>query len=268
MNLDPMGRHSGQDLSVEMKMQNLAGKNVVVLGASRGLGAMIARRAAAEGARTLAVARRRQWLDELARDSADIDVLELDASDEGAPEKVFGDRVPTLLVACGGARPHAAPIHELSWEQFSANWENDVKMSFLFCKAALAKPLAAGSVVILVSSGAALGGSPVSGGYAGAKRTQMLIASYCQKESDRLGLGIRFLALAPAMIMPGTEFGRHAVEGYAKYLGMSAADFISGLKSPQSPEDVVAAVFELAAHPDIREGSVFKIASDGIARIQ
>jgi hypothetical protein len=40
------------------------------------------------------------------------------------------------------------------------------------------------------------------------------------------------------------------------------------MRSPQSPEDVVAAVFELAAHPDAREGSVFKIASDGIARVQ
>src|SRR5262249_15413138 len=125
-----------------------------------------------------------------------------------------------------------------------------------------------GSVVILVSSGAALGGSPVSGGYAGAKRTQMLIASYCQKESDRLGLGIRFLALAPAMIMPGTEFGRHAVEAYAKYLGMSAIDLINSMTSAQTPEDVVAAVFELAARPDAWEGSVLKISSDGIARIQ
>jgi NAD(P)-dependent dehydrogenase (short-subunit alcohol dehydrogenase family) len=268
MNLDPMRRHGRQDLSVEMDMQSLAGKNVIVLGASRGLGAMIARRAAAEGAHTLAVARRRDALDELARNSTDIDVLALDASDENAPEKVFGNRVPTLLVACGGARPHAAPVHEMSWDQFSANWENDVKTSFLFCKAALAKPLAPGSVVILVSSGAALGGSPVSGGYAGAKRTQMLIANYCQKESNRLGLGIRFLALAPAMIMPGTEFGRHAVEGYAGYLGIPVADFISSLKSPQTPEDVVAAIFEFAVDPDAREGSVFKVSSEGIASVQ
>jgi NAD(P)-dependent dehydrogenase (short-subunit alcohol dehydrogenase family) len=250
-----------------MKMQNLVDKNVIVLGASRGLGAMIARRAAAEGARTLAIARRRHWLDELARNAGDVDVLQLDASEEGAPEKVFGDRVPALLVICGGARPHAAPIHEMSWEHFSANWESDVKTSFLFCKAALSRPLAPGSVVILVSSGAALGGSPVSGGYAGAKRTQMLIANYCQKESDRLGLGIRFLALAPAMIMPGTDFGRHAVEGYAQYLGMSVADFINSMTSPQTPEDVVAAVFELAARPNAWEGTVFKIDSDGIARV-
>jgi NAD(P)-dependent dehydrogenase (short-subunit alcohol dehydrogenase family) len=268
MKSDPTGRHSLQDPSVETNMQSLVGKNVIVLGASRGLGAMIAQRAASEGGRTLAVARRRLWLDELARNTGNVDVLELDASEEGAPERVFSDRVPSLLVVCGGARPHAAPIHEMSWEQFSANWENDVKTSFLFCKASLTTPLAPGSVVILISSGAALNGSPVSGGYAGAKRMQMLIANYCQKESDRLGLGIRFLALAPAMIMPGTEFGRHAVEGYARYLGMPIADFISSMRSPQSPEDVVAAAFELALHPDAHEGSVFKVASDGIARIQ
>jgi NAD(P)-dependent dehydrogenase (short-subunit alcohol dehydrogenase family) len=268
MILDPMRRPSKQDASVEMNMQSLFDKNVIVLGASRGLGAMIAQRAAAEGARTLAVARSRHWLNELAQNAGDVDVLELDASEEGAPEKVFGDRIPALLVVCGGARPHAAPIHEMSWEQFSANWENDVKTSFLFCKAALSRPLAPGSVVILMSSGAALGGSPISGGYAGAKRMQMLIANYCQKESDRLGLGIRFLALAPAMIMPGTDFGRYAVEGYAEYLGTSVADFINSMKSPQTPEDVVAAVFELAAHPDAWVGSVFKIDSDGIARAQ
>jgi hypothetical protein len=49
---------------------------------------------------------------------------------------------------------------------------------------------------------------------------------------------------------------------------MSALDFINSMKSAQTPEDVVAAVFELAARPDAWEGSVFKISSDGIERIQ
>jgi len=253
---------------MESDMQKLAGKDVIVLGASRGLGAKIARRAAVEGAQVLAVARHRGELEEFARSSDGIDILALDASDEQTPEKAFADRLPALLVISGGARPHAAPIHRMSWDQFSANWQSDVKTSFLFCKAALTKPLAPGSVVILISSGAALGGSPVSGGYAGAKRMQMLIANYCQKESDRLGLGIRFLALAPAMIMPGTEFGRHAIEGYAQYLGMSSSDFVESLKSPQSPEDVVEAVLELATEHDRWEGSVFKISSEGIASVQ
>jgi 3-oxoacyl-[acyl-carrier protein] reductase len=35
-----------------------------------------------------------------------------------------------------------------------------------------------GSRVVVFSSGAALGGSPLSGGYAGAKATQRFIAAY------------------------------------------------------------------------------------------
>jgi NAD(P)-dependent dehydrogenase (short-subunit alcohol dehydrogenase family) len=58
-------------------------------------------------------------------------------------------------------------------------------MAFLFCREALRAPLAPGSVVVIISSGAGLGGSPISGGYAGAKRMQMFLAKYCQAESDR-----------------------------------------------------------------------------------
>lgn len=249
-------------------MQRLADKNVVVLGAGRGLGAMIAARAAAEGARTLAVSRNGPRADAAASTPDGVDDLALDAADVAAPDKVFAALEPSLLVICGGARPHAAPIHEMTWDQFSGNWENDVKMSFLFCRAALTRPLAPGSVVILVSSGAALGGSPISGGYAGAKRTQMFIANYCQKESDRLGLGIRFIAVAPAMIMPGTELGSEAVTAYANYLSIPVADFLKSLKSPQTPEEVVEAIFDIAADPEAREGSLFKVTSDGIASVQ
>jgi hypothetical protein len=56
-------------------------------------------------------------------------------------------------------------------------------MSLLFSQAALTTPLPAGTTIMLISSGAALGGSSLSGGYAGAKRTQMFLADYAQKES-------------------------------------------------------------------------------------
>ncbi len=251
----------------ETAMQRFADKNVVVLGAGRGLGAMIADRAAANGARTLAVSRSRGAEPYRASMLGKADLLLLDAAVEAAPDRVFARLEPSLLVVCGGARPFAAPIHEMSWEQFSVNWENDVKMSFLFCKAALSRPLARGSVVILVSSGAALGGSPISGGYAGAKRTQMQIVNYSQKESDRLGLGIRFIALAPAMIMPETELGAEAVAAYADYLGIEPAQFIASMASRQTPAQVVDAIFQIAADPDAREGNLFKVSGDGIAGI-
>jgi NADP-dependent 3-hydroxy acid dehydrogenase YdfG len=128
-------------------------------------------------------------------------------------------------------------------------------------------PLQQGSTVILISSGAGLGGSPISGGYAGAKRTQMFIANYSQKESNRLQLGIRFIALAPSMIMPDTSLGRFAVEGYAKYLGVPIEDFVSSMKGPQTPDDVANAVIELLSYPTEQTGSIFTVSRQGIAAV-
>jgi NAD(P)-dependent dehydrogenase (short-subunit alcohol dehydrogenase family) len=248
-------------------MSDLDGKNVVILGASGSVGTVLVRRLAADGAHILAVARNGSGLDALAKDVAGIDILSLDATQDDAPTQVFRTLSPDVLIVCGGATPPTAPIHELTWPQFTANWEGDVKMAFLFCRAALTKPLATGSVVILISSGAALGGSPISGGYAGAKRTQMFIANYSQKESDRLGLGVRFVALAPAMIMPNTALGKLAVDNYAKYLGIPVADFVDSIKSPQTPHDVAEAVVALSRRQEGGQGSVFTVSSEGIAKV-
>ena len=137
----------------------------------------------------------------MAKEIPGVEVLPLDAADESAPSKVFGVLKPDILILCAGAFPPAAPLHEQSWQQFAVNWETDVKIALHFCKAALSEPLPGGASVILISSGAALAGSPNLGGYAGAKRTQLFIANYSLKESDRLGLGLRFSAVAPR-IMP------------------------------------------------------------------
>jgi NAD(P)-dependent dehydrogenase (short-subunit alcohol dehydrogenase family) len=248
-------------------MTSLAGRNVVVLGATGGVGAAIIRRVVAEEARTLAVARGQNALDQLVSEVSGVDVMAIDASREDAPAAVFDTMMPDVLVVCGGARPPAAPVHEMTWSQFAVNWESDVQMSFRFCKAALGVPLRKGSTVILMSSGAGLGGSPISGGYAGSKRTQMFIANYSQKESDRLQLGIRFIALAPSMIMPETSLGRFAVEGYAKYLGVPVEDFVSGMKGPQTPDDVANAIIQLLAYPTQRTGSIFTVSREGIATV-
>ena len=69
-------------------------------------------------------------------------------------------------------------------------------------------------MVVSLSSGAALGGSPLSGGYAGAKATQRFITAYAQEEATRAGLGITFTAVvdlvrddpgtvAPAYLLTG-----------------------------------------------------------------
>jgi NAD(P)-dependent dehydrogenase (short-subunit alcohol dehydrogenase family) len=236
---------------------------MVVIGGSRGVGRRIVEAGMRNGARVLAVGRQEAALRELAQEFPGVAVLSLDATEESAPSKAFGVLEPDILVLSAGAFPPAAPIHRQSWQEFAVNWETDVKMAFQFSKAALSRPLRAGAFVILISSGAALAGSPNSGGYAGAKRTQLFIADYSQKESDRLHLGLRFLALAPRM-MPDPELGKHAVAGYSRYLGKSEAEFIQSMPAPPKPSDVASAVMELVTNPGPSKGNVFIFSGKGL----
>lgn len=245
----------------------LQGKRVVVLGASRGVGREIAQQALAEGAKVLAVARQERGLAELAKSTHGVEILALDAAAEAAPGEVFRKMKPDLLVICGGATPPVRPIPELTWAEFDVSWQVDTKMTFLFCREALRTPLAPGSVVVIISSGAGFGGSPISGGYAGAKRMQMFIAKYCQAESDRRELGIRFVALAPSRIMPETDLGQVAVNGYAQYLGVAAEKFLENMGPRQSPADVAEAVLGVVKNPPAEAGSIFTVSADGMAAV-
>jgi hypothetical protein len=75
---------------------------------------------------------------------------------------------------------------------------------------------------------------------------QMFLAGYSQKESDRLGLDLHFMDLAPMRIMPDTGVGKAGVNGFAAYSGIQPADFIAGMTDMQTPADVARAVVALA----------------------
>jgi NAD(P)-dependent dehydrogenase (short-subunit alcohol dehydrogenase family) len=249
----------------DQAMSQLQGKKIVVVGASRGVGQAIACRALEEGAEVLAVARGRDGLARLQESLPGVDILALDATCEDAPDRLFGVMTPDVIVLSLGAIPPTRPVQQLSWEDFSVNWSTDVKASFLFCKAALQHPLPQGARIILISSGAAVGGSPISGGYAGAKRMQLFLAGYCQREADRLGRDLVFYGLAPARIMPETTLGMAAVQGYARYLGMDATEFAQGITDRQSPQDVAGAVVDLATGAR-RQASAFMVDAHGLAQ--
>jgi hypothetical protein len=103
-----------------------------------------------------------------------------------------------------------------------------VQHVFNWTREALLLPLPPGSVVIAISSGAAVNGSPLSGGYAGAKATIQFIASYAAGESARNGLGIRFTSVLP-QLTPETGLGAAAVAAYAARQGIGIPAFLDRL---------------------------------------
>jgi NADP-dependent 3-hydroxy acid dehydrogenase YdfG len=77
-----------------------------------------------------------------------------------------------------GASPLMRPLQHHTWDTFNRNWEVDVRQAFHWIREELLLPLAPQSTVKALSSGAALFGFPLSGGYAGAKATIRFITAY------------------------------------------------------------------------------------------
>src|SRR5215475_4371776 len=184
-------------------MTSLRGKQAVVTGGSSGVGKATVKALISEGVRVTAVARGAERLRALGAEEG-LATIEGDAADPAVAEHLLREIRPDLVVLAAGITPRMGLLDQLDWESFSETWNSDLKASFHFLKQALTLPLAPGSTVVLVSSGAALNGSPLSGGYAGAKRMQWLLAGYAQKLSDAKKLGIRTVAVLPKQLIEGT----------------------------------------------------------------
>ena len=225
-------------------MSDLSGRTTVVVGASRGLGRGIARAFAEAGAPVVAVARTGQGLGELAATSANIRTEIADAADATVAWSLLDHYQPEVLILVAGANPAMRPLQHQTWETFSVNWNADVKIAFTWLREALLKPLPPGSRVVVVSSGAAIKGSPASGGYAGAKATQRFIAAYAQEESRRAGLDITVTAVLPRM-SPFADVGRRGVRAYAARSDQTEEAYLKQLGEVWTPEVAGSAVVEL-----------------------
>ncbi|MEP7019722.1 MAG: SDR family oxidoreductase [Pseudonocardiales bacterium] len=216
----------------------------LVVGASRGLGRGIAVAFADAGAPVVAVARSGSALAELAATRPNVKIKIADATDSTVAGQLLDTYQPQVVILVAGAPPAILSLQEQTWETFSVNWHTDVQMAFVWLRAALLRPLLAGSRVIVVSSGAAMAGSPLSGGYAGAKATQRFITGYAQDEALRAGLDITFTAVLPRLT-PSTDLGLPAVKAYAARYGQTEEEYVQALGVPLTPEVAGSAMLEL-----------------------
>jgi NAD(P)-dependent dehydrogenase (short-subunit alcohol dehydrogenase family) len=225
-------------------------QSALVIGARSGVGRATAEALAATGARVLAAGRER------------------DATDPAQVAALLAEAEPDLVVVAAGARPLMAPIDEQSWESFSAPWNVDVRIAFEVGRAALARPLRPGSTVVIVSSGAGLEGSPLSGGYAGAKRTQMFLARYLQGAADARELGLRFVALAPRQLLAGTRIGEAAAAAYGAESGESVESYMSRRFPVALDADGVArAVLAIASGEQHGDATLLTVTAAGLEPI-
>jgi hypothetical protein len=166
----------------------------------------------------------------------------------------------------GIANPVMRPLQNQTWETFSVNWCADVRIAFQWLRQSLLKPLRAGSRVVVFSSGAAMAGAPLSGGYAGAKTTQRFITAYAQEEADRADLGITFTAVLPRMT-PATGLGRAAIEAYAARSGQSQETFLKRFGPPPTPEGAGAAVLDLTRQDAAHLAPAYLLTGDGLQEL-
>jgi hypothetical protein len=117
--------------------------------------------------------------------------------------------------------------------------------------------------VVIMSSGAGLGGSPLSGGYAGAKRMQMFLATYLQRSADAAKLGVRFLALVPKQLLAGTELGTSVADAYAALAGVPREKFMERFGAPLTADGVAGAILQIAGGELGREGTILGLSGAG-----
>src|ERR1700759_272957 len=215
-------------------MSDLSSSTTIVVGASRGLGRGIAVAFADAGAPVVAVARTGPALAELAGARPNITNEVADAADPATAWSLLDHYQPQVLVLVAGANPVMRPLQHQTWETFSVNWHTDVKIAFSWLREALLQPLEPGSRVAVISSGAALNGSPASGGYAGSKATQRFIAEYAQAEFRSAGMDVAVTTVMPRMT-PYGDVGRRGVRAYAARTGQTEDSYLSTLGDLLTP---------------------------------
>ena len=224
---------------------DLDGRTAVVTGAGRGFGRGIAAALTSAGAHVVGVARTGASVESVRAELGDaFTPVTADAADPATATRLLDEYRPTIVVLCAGATPRMSPLQDQTWESFSLNWNVDVAQAFHWTRAALRRPLPPGSSVIAISSGAAINGSPLSGGYAGAKATVRLMTSYAAAESERAGLGIEFVSVLP-QLTPLTDLGAAAVAAYAARQGIDADTFVQSRGPVLTPDQVGRSVLSI-----------------------
>jgi NAD(P)-dependent dehydrogenase (short-subunit alcohol dehydrogenase family) len=240
---------------------SLKDKTIVVTGGSRGLGLGLVEALVAHGARVTVVAHESDALESV-HTRLGVAVIPADVTDKEAAQRILAEVRPDIVVLNAGATPRMGRLDQLSWADFTVTWETDVKAGLYWLQAALNLPLKRGSRVLVGSSGAAANGSPLSGGYAGAKRMLWFMAGYANGVAEQKKLGIRFQAIVPLQIIGGTGVGDAGANAYARAMGVEREAYLARFGAPLPPRQFADHLVAVLEDPRYASGIAFGLKGD------
>jgi NADP-dependent 3-hydroxy acid dehydrogenase YdfG len=216
----------------------------VVTGASAGIGEATARTLAAQGFHVVAVARRAERIDTLAREIDGTPIV-ADVTDDGAVlalAAALDDLGPVaVLVNNAGGAKGLEPVAAADLENWRWMWETNVLGTLRVTKALLPKLIDSGDgLIVTITSIAALETYDGGSGYTAAKHAQG--ALHRTLRGELLGKPVRLSEIAPGMVK--TDFSLRRFEGDEE----RAAKVYEGV-TPLVAEDVAEVIGFVASRP-------------------
>jgi NAD(P)-dependent dehydrogenase (short-subunit alcohol dehydrogenase family) len=236
-------------------------KNILITGASSGLGKAIVDELASEDVMITIIGRNKAKL--ALFKNPNVRIIYGDVTDESLISKLVCDLKPGIMILNAGATPIMAALDEQTWDSFSTVWNTDVKAGLYGIQAALKAPLPPGSRVLIVSSGAAMIGAPLSGSYAGAKRMLWFMAQHANEIAQKKGLGITFQTLVPMQMIAETDLAQTVGGAYARLQGLTVEKYVEArYGEPLSAVEYAKLVHTFLTDPEYLDGAAYGIRKD------
>lgn len=231
-------------------MTDLSGRRALITGGGGGLGADLARGFADAGAEVWIAGRRRQPLDQVARHSPLIRVVEADVTSEIEVAAMFAATGPCDIVIANAGASESAPLNRTDLAMWDRMMAVNLTGTFLTLRDG-ARHLRGRDWgrLIAIASTAGLKGYPYVCAYAAAKHGTVGLVKSAALELARTGITVN--ALCPGFL--DTEMTDQSVANIVKKTGMSPEDARASLSgmAPQNrlirPAEVTAAALWLCA---------------------
>jgi len=213
---------------------SLAGRVVVVTGASSGIGRALARTLIEADARVIAVARSADKLADLAAELGDALVaLPTDVADPEAVARLAATAGPVDVVVNNAGIGHVEPFLDSDPARWRLTLDTNLIGALLVARAFLPGMLAAGRGLILNVGSTSAGGWPYLTLYAASKAALQAASGALDREHAARGVRVRCVEIGPT---GGTDFGTHSAPEHLPTAARAWTELGIDWQNPTTPE--------------------------------